>query len=312
MLRILGMGAKLDKLMTFGEHLAELRTRLKYCLYAVFAGVLICYTLSDLLFVVLAQPLVRAWADAGLGTPKLHFANPIEPFFTYMKIALMAGIFVASPVVFYQLWKFVAPGLYKNEKRYVIPFVCVSALLFIGGACFGYFVVFPLAFRFFLGFAQENMGSMQKLLGGAVKISVTQKFDLTPVLMMGEYFSLVWKLLLAFGLVFELPVVILALVVVGVVDHRKLWRFNRYFVVIAFIVGGVLTPGPDVLSQILMSVPLLVLYNLSTLFAFFLSRSKKRRQPAAEPATASAQGEGRPPAEPPASPAQGEERPPAG
>jgi sec-independent protein translocase protein TatC len=276
------MGASFDKLMTFGEHLAELRTRLKYCMFAVLGGVILCYAIADLLFVVLAQPLVRAWADAGLGTPKLHFANPIEPFFTYMKIALIGGLFVAAPVVFYQLWKFIAPGLYKHEKRYVWPFVTVSALLFMGGAVFGYFVVFPLAFKFFLGFARENMGSMEKLLGGRVKFSVSQKFDLTPTIMMGEYFSLVWKLLFAFGLVFELPMLILALVLIGVVDYRGLWRFNRYFIVIAFIVGAILTPGPDVLSQILMSVPLVILYNLSILLAMLVARRRKRRQQAGE------------------------------
>ena len=192
-----------------------------------------------------------------------------------------------------------APGLYKHEKRYVIPFVTVSALLFIGGAVFGYAVVFPLAFKFFLSFARENMGSMEKLLGGAVKVSVQQKFDLTPVLMMGEYFSLVWKLLFAFGLVFETPMLIFALVLIGVVDYRGLWRFNRYFIVIAFVVGGVLTPGPDVLSQILMSVPLIILYNISILLAILVARRKKRRQVAADTAAAV---EAQPPA-----PADGDE-----
>lgn len=268
-----------DKLMTFGEHLEELRKRIMRCLYAVLAACMVAYYFSDFFFVLLAQPLIRAWAAAGLGTPKLHFANPVEPFFTYMKIALIAGVFIAAPVVFHELWKFVAPGLYKREKRYVIPFVASSALLFIGGAVFGYFVVFPLAFRFFLGFAQSNVGAAQKLLGGAVKISMRQVFDLTPTIMMGEYFSLVWKLLLAFGLVFELPVILFFLALVGLVDYRKLWRFNRYFVVIAFVVGAVLTPGPDVLSQALMSLPLIVLYNVSILLIFLVRR--KRQAPAA-------------------------------
>jgi len=276
-----------DKLMSFGEHLAELRSRLKWAALSVLVAVAVAYYFADFFFVLLAQPLVHAWTEAGLGTPRLHFANPIEPFFTYMKIALIAGIFGASPMIFYQLWKFIAPGLYKNERRYVIPFVAISAALFIGGAAFGYFVVFPAAFRFFLGFAQTNMGAMQKLLGGAVKISVEGKFDLTPTLMMGEYFSLVWKLLLAFGLVFELPIVIVTLVLVGLVDYKGLWRFNRYFVVIAFIIGAVLTPGPDVISQILMSLPLVALYNLSILIALLLFRRKKKRTESAAAVEAS-------------------------
>jgi sec-independent protein translocase protein TatC len=282
-----------NKLMTFTEHLDELRVRLKYALYALIVCMFVAYYFSDFFFVLLARPLVRAWAEAGLGTPKLHFANPIEPFFTYMKIALIAGAFGASPIIFYQLWMFIAPGLYRKEKRYVVPFVTFSALLFIGGAAFGYFVVFPYAFRFFLGFARTNMGSMERLLGGAVKVSVSQPFDLTPTLMMGEYFSLVWKLLLAFGVVFELPLLLVFLALIGVVDHRKLWRFNRYFIILAFVVGGVLTPGPDVMSQILMSLPLVVLYNISILLAYFVSRSKRRRAEAeaAVEAAAAAAGE---------------------
>jgi sec-independent protein translocase protein TatC len=269
-----------EKLMSFSEHLDELRKRLMYCVYALLAAMIVAYLFSEILFVILAQPLIRSWAEAGLGTPRLNFASPIEPFFTYMKISLIAGAFGASPVIFYQLWAFVAPGLYKHEKRYVLPFVATSALLFIGGAAFGYFVVFPFAFRFFLGFAKTNMGSMEKLLGGAVKVSVQQPFDLTPMLMMGEYFSLVWKLLLAFGLIFELPVLISFFALVGLVDHRKLWRFNRYFVIIAFVVGAILTPGPDVISQVLMSVPLIALYNLSIVLAYLIGRRRQRARDA--------------------------------
>ena len=279
-----------DKLMTFGEHLGELRTRLLYCVYALLGCTLVAYYFSDFLFVLLAQPLIRAWSEAGLGQPRLHFANPIEPFFTYMKIALIGGVFFASPIIFYQLWKFVAPGLYKHEKKYVVPFSFVSGLLFIGGGSFGYFVVFPLAFRFFLGFARTNMGAMEKLLGGAVKVSVQQKFDLTPVLMMGEYFSLVWKLLLAFGVVFELPLLLLAFSLIGVVSYKTLWRFNRYFIIIAFVLAALLTPGPDVISQVLMAVPLIVFYNLSILLSFLFFRRRERRKAAAE-AAAAAEGE---------------------
>ncbi len=279
-----------DKLMSFSEHLEELRSRLKYCAYALVVAMFVAYYFAEILFVLLAQPLISAWAEAGLGTPRLNFASPVEPFFTYMKIALIAGAFAASPVIFYQLWAFVAPGLYKTEKRYVLPFVTVSAALFIGGATFGYFLVFPVAFRFLLGFAKTNLGAMEKLFGGAVKFSVQKPLDLTPVLMMGEYFSFVWKLLLAFGLVFELPVLISFFALVGIVDHKKLWRFNRYFVIIAFVVGAILTPGPDVISQILMSLPLIILYNLSIGLAYLISRRRLRRQAEAEAAAAADEG----------------------
>ncbi|MCC6746845.1 MAG: twin-arginine translocase subunit TatC [Deltaproteobacteria bacterium] len=266
-----------DAVMSFSQHLEELRKRLKYSAIwlVIWAGV--GYALSDFLFVILAQPLIRAWTDAGLGPPKMHFSNPIEPFFTYMKLALIFGVFAASPFIFYQLWKFIAPGLYRKEKRYAVPFAAASGLLFIGGACFGYFVLFPYAFRFFLGFARKNVGRMEELLGGTLKVSMKHTFELTPTLMMGEYFSLTWKLLLASGVVFELPLVIAFLSLAGLVSARALWRFNRYFIVIAFVIGAVLTPGPDVISQVLLSVPLVVLYNLSILFALVTERRRARR-----------------------------------
>ncbi|MFH1132320.1 MAG: twin-arginine translocase subunit TatC, partial [Pseudomonadota bacterium] len=185
-----------QKVMSFVQHLEELRQRLKYCLIAIGAGVILAYVFSEFLFILLSQPLIEAWRSSGLGIPKIHFANPIEPFFTYLKIALIGGIFFAAPVVFYQIWRFIAPGLYRHEKRFAVPFAIASSLFFAGGACFGYFVVFPYGFRFFLSYANKNMGSMYELLGGTAKISVKETFELQPTLMMGEYFALVWRLLL--------------------------------------------------------------------------------------------------------------------
>lgn len=266
------------KRMTFTEHLDELRRRLLYSFYALVVATLISYAFSDYLFTLLAQPLIHAWRETGLGTPKLHFANPVEPFFTFLKLSLMAGIFLAAPMIFYQLWKFVAPGLYKNEKRYTAAFTICSGILFIGGASFCYFVVMPIAFRFFLSYAKKNVGKMDKLIKGTIKFSV-ESYDLTPTLMMGEYFSLIWKFLIAFGLVFELPLLILFLALVGLVTHKSLWKFNRYFIIIAFLVGGILTPGPDVLSQVLMACPLIILYNISILLAFLIKRKPKEITP---------------------------------
>jgi len=260
-----------DKVMTFTEHIEELRGRLRAALIAIVVASLVCYAFSELVFAVLAQPLIDAWRQAGLGKPQLHFASPIEPFFTYIKLAMVAGIFLASPVVFYQLWAFVSPGLTRAEKKYVLPFAFFSTICFIGGACFGYFVVFPFGFQFFLGFAQENVGSMQHILGHTVSVSVGHPFQLTATLMMGDYFGLVWRLLLAFGLIFELPLLICFLAMVGLVTHRTLWKWNPYFIVLAFLVSAFLTP-PDVVTQVLMAGPLIVLYNLSILVAWFFSR----------------------------------------
>jgi sec-independent protein translocase protein TatC len=170
---------------------------------------------------------------------------------------------------------FIAPGLYKHEKRYVIPFTVLSALFFIGGAAFGYFVVFPFGFQFFLGFAQKNVASMQEVFGSAVNLTLGKGFELKPTLMMGEYFGLVWRLLLAFGVIFELPLLIVFLSMVGLVTHRKLWKWNPYFVVLAFVVSAVLTP-PDVVTQILMALPLIALYNISILFAWHFTRRREK------------------------------------
>ena len=253
-----------ENLMTFTQHLQELRKRLKYAVYSVLAATLACYAVRKQLFAILMQPIILAWTEANLGPPKLHFQNPIEPFFTYLKIALIGGVFLASPLIFYQIWQFIAPGLYKKEKRYVIPFTTASALFFIGGACFGYFLVFPYAFEFFLSFAKQNAGAMQ--MPGL-------KFDLQATLMMGEVLGLVWRLLLAFGIIFELPLVIFFLSLAGIVDYRQLWRFNRYFVILSFVIGAALTP-PDVITQLFMAAPLLVLYNLGILVSYIFTRKR--------------------------------------
>lgn len=266
--------------MSFSDHLEELRKRLRYALYAIVAGLGVAYYFSDFLFVLLAQPLINAWSEAGLGPPQIHFSNPIEPFFTYIKVSLLCGIFLAAPVVFWQLWAFIAPGLYRNERKYIIPFTTLSVLFFVGGAAFGYFIVFPYGFRFFLGFAQENMGAMQKLFGTNMKFGAGKTFELKPTLMMGEYFGLVWRMLLAFGLIFELPLLLVFLSMVGLVTHRQLWKWNPYFVVLAFVVGALLTP-PDVITQIFMAGPLIGLYNISILFAWYFTRRNERRAAAA-------------------------------
>jgi sec-independent protein translocase protein TatC len=268
-----------ERMMSFGDHLEELRKRLKYAFYAVILCTLVAYGFSEFLFAMMAQPLIEAWTNADLGNPQLHFANPIEPFFTFLKLSLMVGIFASSPVIFYQLWSFVAPGLYRKERRYGLPFAVLSGLFFTGGASFGYFLVFPFAFEFFLGFAKANMGSLNEIMGQQIDLSdaVKHTFKLTPTLMMSEYFGLVWRLLLAFGLVFELPLFIFFLSMAGVVSYQTLWRFNRYFVVLSFVVGAMLTP-PDIITQVLMATPLLILYNLAILLSWIFFRKKYQVQ----------------------------------
>jgi len=266
--------------MPLMEHLNDLRKSIFWSVISLAIGFFVAYFFSKNMFRILLQPLFKAWTDAGLGSPELHYASPIEPFFTYFKLALTSGIFIASPGVFYQIWRFIGPGLYKNERRVAIPLAVLSALFFVGGACFGYFIVFPYGFKFFLTQAQYNAADMQNVLMSAAKVDMTKvapvNFSITPKLMMGECFSIIWRLLFAFGLVFELPIVIACLAIFGIVTPKFLWKANPYFIVIAFIISAVLTP-PDVITQLFMAGPLIVLYNASIGIAWFFQRKKRKK-----------------------------------
>jgi sec-independent protein translocase protein TatC len=168
-------------------------------------------------------------------------------------LALVCGVLLASPVIFWQIWKFVAPGLYKHEKRALLPFSFLSSLCFLGGAAFGYFVVFPPAFNFLLGYSADF---------------------LDPMPAVNEYFSLSLRLLLAFGVIFELPILMVFLAKIGIVDVAFLNKNRKYAILINFIVAAILTPTPDIVNQLLMGVPLLVLYEISVVCVWIFGRKK--------------------------------------
>lgn len=172
--------------------------------------------------------------------PYLYFLS--GRVFFYLKLALVCGILLGSPVVFQQIWRFIAPGLYQNEKRVLLPFSIVSTLCFLGGAAFGYFVVFPPAFRFLIGYSSDILDPMPGV---------------------SEYFSLALRLLIAFGLVFELPVFMVFLAKIGVVTAPFLKKNRKYAILIAFIAAAILTPTPDVVNQLFMAGPLIILYEVS-------------------------------------------------
>jgi len=274
-----------DSRMPFLEHLRELRVRLRNAVIALVIGFLIAFTFSQELFVVLARPLIEVWHEVGahnasLGSPALYFNSLFEPFWVYLSVALWGGIFVASPAIFHQLWLFVAPGLYRHERRYGVAFAASSATLFAGGAVFCYFLVLPAAYRFFLDYSTHNLAELQRGLG--VSYSMATAVALQPLLGMDAYLDFVKKLLLGFGLVFELPLLILFLTLAGAVTYRGLWRFNRWFIVLSFIVAAVLTPGPDVISQVLMALPMVVLYNGSIVMAYMIHRKREKAARAME------------------------------
>ena len=240
-----------DDRMPLTSHLEELRRKLIVSGAAWLVAFLACYAFAEPLFDLIATP-VRAALPQGAS---LVFITATEPFFTYLKIGALAGLLVSMPVIFWQLWSFVAPGLYQHEKRYIIPFVLISTLCFATGAFFGFQYVFPMAFKVLIEFG-------------------TGTGELNAMLSMGAYLSLSGKLLLAFGLVFELPVVIFFLARMGIVDHKMLARNRKFALLAAFLTGAMLTP-PDVFSQTALALPFIVLYEVGIIVARLFGRRKE-------------------------------------
>jgi sec-independent protein translocase protein TatC len=230
------------------SHLVELRKRLITCAVGVGVCFAVTYAFSEKLFEILAHPLKANLPEGD----RLIYTNLPEMFFVYIKTGLVAAVLLAVPFIFYQAWMFVAPGLYRKEKKYLLPFVFFSTLLFVGGALFGYFIVFPFGFRFFLGFSNEYIQALP-----SVK----------------QYFSLSIKLLLGFGLIFELPVVAFFLSRMGIISADLMRRQRKYAVLLIFIVAAILTP-PDVITQFMMAGPLLVLYELSVIIVKVAGKKK--------------------------------------
>jgi sec-independent protein translocase protein TatC len=241
-----------DVPMTVLEHLGELRGRLIKSLLGILPGMVLAWEFKEYLLQYLLEPLTQAWLQLGLGEPVIHYSNPVDMFVSYMKISAVCGFIASSPWVFYQLWAFIAPGLYKKERLLAIPFVLASTVCFAGGAFFGYSVVFPLGFETLLG--------MSGMLPNA-------SIRVTPTIMLTEYMGFATRMLLAFGVVFEVPVVVTFLSLVGFVNWKQLLRFGRWWIVIAAVIAAILTP-PDVGSQLLMLGPLIVLYFFSVGLAY--------------------------------------------
>lgn len=293
--------------MSLLGHLGELRSRLTRCAMFVAIGFLPGYYYAEKLFDILMKPMMDVWKKLAAKQSVLpegffdqfaitlkamlaekgfeytdqtevfvqalkasmmrvvqeggHFqyTYPAEAFFAHVKIALVAAIFLMSPFIFAQIWGFIAPGLYNHERRWVVPTAMVSSLFFVSGAMFGYFIVFPVGFEFFAGFTTDTIRFTPKL---------------------SEYLSFCLKLLIAFGIAFELPLFILVLARVGLVDARKLRKFQPYSILFSFVVAAVLTP-PDPASQIMMAGPLILLYELGIWLAFMFGK-KKKEEPAEE------------------------------
>ncbi|MFP4585141.1 MAG: twin-arginine translocase subunit TatC [Desulfococcaceae bacterium] len=235
-----------DEKMPFMSHLEELRSRLVTCFVAIGVGFAAAYGFKEQLFELLTRPLIQAMGEKDT----LIFTGLPEAFFTYLKVAFLAGVGVAAPVLLYQFWMFVAPGLYRTEKKLLLPVVVLSTFFFVGGALFGYFVVFPYGFKFFLGFSGDKIQALPS---------------------MREYLAFATKLLLAFGVVFEMPLVITAMSRMGLVSVEFLKKNRKYALLLFFIGAAIITP-PDVVTQIMMAVPLMFLYEISIIGARIFAR----------------------------------------
>jgi sec-independent protein translocase protein TatC len=251
-----------DEQLPFTEHLEELRKRLMIAGGAWLVAFIACYAFAERLFELISDP-VRAALPEG---SSLVFITATEPFFTYLKIGAIAGVLVALPVIFWQIWGFVAPGLYAHEKKYAIPFVFASCLCFGLGTYFGFVFVFPTIFTFLIKFG-------------------TGSGEINAMLSMGSYLSLSSKLLFAFGLVFELPIVIFFLARMGVVDYHWLAKNRKYALLLAFVLGALLTP-PDVISQTAIALPFIILYEVGIWIARFFGKKKIAEEEEEEPAAA--------------------------
>ena len=288
-----------DGKMSFTDHLEELRSRLMRAFFAVMLGMVVVWNFREPFFAWMLRPLevawfcrakggcevptvfrwmlhprefrhVRALAEATMSArvggfpvqPQVHFPDPTAAFVAYLKLAAIGGIVLALPVVFYQVWSFIAPGLYPREKRLVMPFVFFSTAFFLAGSLFGYHFVFPTANEYFLSFSGTVTGTQVAVV---------------PTLMMDEYLGFTSQMLLAFGVVFELPLFVFFLSLAGLVTWKQLLGFGRYFTVIAFIVAAILTPTPDMFSQVMLGLPLVALYFVAVFLAFLFGPKTARK-----------------------------------
>jgi sec-independent protein translocase protein TatC len=236
--------------MSFIGHLEELRKRIIVCLIALCVTIAIAYAFKEKLFYLLMRPLLPA-----MGNQKMIFTGLTEAFFCYLKTAFIGGLLMAIPVIMYEMWLFVAPGLYDKEKRLLLPFVFLSSFFFIGGALFGYFIAFPYAFQYLMGFGTNYVKAMPS---------------------MREYLSLASLLLLGFGCTFELPLVLTLLAKAHIVTAAFLSRHRKYAILLIFIAAAIITPTTDPFNLFLMAVPLMILYEVGIIGARIFGKKEKK------------------------------------
>jgi sec-independent protein translocase protein TatC len=241
--------------MGFLDHLEELRQRLIYSAAAVAVGFFACWGYRERIYGFMQRPIMDALKANGM-SDKLVYLNPIEPFNLYLKVAALAGLFLTSPFVLYQVWMFISPGLYRNERRYVIPFMVSTIALFTGGGYFGYRIVYPRTLGFLIDFGKQFQ----------------------PMITIGEYTSLFMSIVLGMGLIFEMPILIFFLALMGIVSAGFMLKNFRYAILIIFIIAAIVTPTPDVLNMCIFAAPMVGLYAISIGIAWLVHPKNRARR----------------------------------
>jgi sec-independent protein translocase protein TatC len=242
-----------ERSMSLLAHLEELRKRVIFSVLGIVAGFLLCWSFADRLFGLMQQPIIHALRHHGIGGG-LVYLNPTEPFNLYLQVALVAGLFAASPFVFYQFWLFIAPGLCRNEKRYVLPFLLGTVGLFVAGGVFGYKMVYPASLDFLIGYGERFQ----------------------PMITIGEYTKLFATIILGLGLMFEMPVLVFFLALMRVITAGWMWRNLQYSVLVIFVLAAIITPTADILNMCLFAAPMLALYAISIGVAWLVGSRRER------------------------------------
>ena len=242
-----------ERTMPFLAHLEELRRRVIFSILGVMVGFLLCWSFADRLFGLMQQPIIQVLRHHGIGGG-LVYLNPTEPFNLYLMVALVLGLFAASPFVFYQFWLFIAPGLNRTEKRYVLPFLISTVGLFLAGGLFGYKMVYPASLDFLIGY------------GGRFQ----------PMITIGEYTKLFATIIIGLGLMFEMLILVFFLALMRVITAKWMWRNLRYSALVIFIVAAVITPTPDILNMCLFAAPMMALYGISIGVAWLAGARRER------------------------------------
>jgi sec-independent protein translocase protein TatC len=233
--------------MGFLDHLEELRRRIVYSIAAVAVGFFACWWKVERIYGVMQRPIMDALRANGM-SEKLVYLNPTEPFNLYLKVAALAGLFLTSPFVLYQVWMFISPGLYRNEKRYVVPFMASTIALFSAGGYFGFKIVYPAALNFLISFGKQFQ----------------------PMITIKEYTELFLSIILGMGLIFEMPILVFFLALMGIVTAGWMWKNFRYSILIIFIVAAIVTPTTDILNMCIFAAPMIALYALSIGIAYMV------------------------------------------